>query len=422
MSRSYSIDVFQKLIQNYPTWSELEQYVESEEGGRFRIADRNEQGLCLIRYEKGVSNMELPHSKWFRSVVWNTLTHRPVSVAPPKSSSEPFPYSTVEEVDQAGLIWEEWLDGFMINIFKQAEDNQLYITSRSKLDASGTFYSHKSFRRLFIESYTGWLSTPEQSLEWLIQEESRNIPSPGQGETSVGYSFLVQNKEHRIVKDILHNTTALIQKVSIFQDGRMQVEDQFSSCPIPHCTATLPPRIGVENGPVTESLAKLFQEKSWDFQGVMCKDAKGNRWHVRSEKYAAVRSLRGNGPSVLERYAALYTQNLAHLYLEYYPSEAFDFSVHGSFMQQICTQLYDHYIALHVSKTKKREEIDAMFHPHLYGIHGVYLSQLRPAHKKVTVEEIRTYFHRQPWQRISFLLRKMQDAYFALMNQMFQGT
>ena len=56
------------------------------------------------------------------------------------------------------------------------------------------------------------------------------------------------------------------------------------------------------------------------------------------------------------------------------------------------------------------------------GMHGVYLSQLRPAHKKVTVEEIRSYFHRQPWQRIAFLLRKMQDAYFALMNQLVQGN
>jgi hypothetical protein len=84
--------VFKELVERYPTWGELEAYLESEEGGRFRIVDRKEE-TCLIRYEKGVSNMELPHSKWFRSVAWNTTTNLPICMAPPKTTAEPFALS-----------------------------------------------------------------------------------------------------------------------------------------------------------------------------------------------------------------------------------------------------------------------------------------------------------------------------------------
>ena len=48
--------------------------------------------------------------------------------------------------------------------------------------------------------------------------------------------------------------------------------------------------------------------------------------------------------------------------------------------------------------------------PHLYSIHGIYLSQLRPNGKKVTVDEIQQYFHKQPWQRIVFLIKKVIES------------
>ena len=48
---------------------------------------------------------------------------------------------------------EEFLEGFMINCFHLAGETSLFITSRSKLDASGHFYSEKSFRQLFVEAY-----------------------------------------------------------------------------------------------------------------------------------------------------------------------------------------------------------------------------------------------------------------------------
>jgi hypothetical protein len=138
---NYQNNVFKGLIERYSTWDELHTYLESEEGGLFRIVDKNEEnGFCLIRYEKGTSKMDLPHNKWFRSVVWNTKTNRPVCVAPPKAATHELSFKTFKEVTDEGVVCQELLDGFMINCFRIAGDKTLHITSRSKLNAAGKFY------------------------------------------------------------------------------------------------------------------------------------------------------------------------------------------------------------------------------------------------------------------------------------------
>ena len=211
MPLNYQNNVFKELVEKYSTWDDMRKYLESEDGGLFRIADKNEDtGYSLIRYEKGSSKMDLPHSKWFRSVVWNTKTNRPVCVAPPKASAQEFSFKTLKELSDAGIVCQELLDGFMINCFRVAGDKTLHITSRSKLNAAGKFYSDKSFRELFMEAYMNTSECPHYS-ETIIQDNSSDIHSPdsSKGEVAVFYSFLVQHKEHRIVKSI-QNTNCIV--------------------------------------------------------------------------------------------------------------------------------------------------------------------------------------------------------------------
>ena len=417
--------VFKDLIKQYPTWEELEHYLESEEGGLFRVVDRHmpctsERGssLCLIRYEKGVSNMSLPHSKWFRSVVWDMNTNRPVSVAPPKASSEPCPFFTEEDREKSGVVCQELLDGVMINIFKRAGDQTLHITSRSKLDAAGRFYSSKSFRHLFMEAYTGCRVKPEESLEGMIQQEAENIapPDESKGERAICYSFLVQHTEHRIVKEITHNIAYLIHKGIFYEDGTMQIKDQMTEVNIPHHNVTLPPTVEVY-GDLNTWLELEMRQRSWDFQGMVLKDQEGNRWRWRSEKYKAVKSLRGNSPELLDRCVQLYLQNVTPMYLDYYPEDAISFSFHTEFMHQIVKNMHEFYLALRVHKSCTVDQIDKMYHPHLYAIHGIYLAHFRPIHKKMTANDVYTYVRSQPWQRVAFLLRKYIDTYFAAIQQ-----
>jgi hypothetical protein len=427
MPLQFEINIFKDLIEKYPSWEELQRFLESNDGGLFRVADKNDDGFCLIRYEKGTTKMDLPHSKWFRSVVWNTNTNQPVCVAPPKATADEFTYKTLKEVSDAGIVCQELLEGFMINCFKVAGDERLHITSRSKLNAAGKFYSDKSFRELFIEAFMNTTDSSDYS-EVSIQEHSQEINSPdsSKNEVAVFCSFLVQHNEHRIVKLNNNNRVYLVHKGIVYGDGRIEMVDS----PATVCGVSNIENITLEQKAAKGSYAKIaaqatelsddltevqrwikkeLLDRDWSFQGLVFKNNFGNRWRFRSEKYAAVKTLRGNSPSIVERFTQLYTQNLIPKYLEYYAEDMIPIAVHMMFMDTIVKILYDNYVDLHIMKTKKAEEIDKMFLPHLYSIHGIYLSQLRPNNKKVTFDEIKIYLHKQPWQRLVFLIKKLVE-------------
>lgn len=415
---SFENTIYQQLIERYPDFQSFRTYLESDEGGLFRVVDTDiDTDLCIIRYEKGVSNMELPHSMWFRSVVWNTRMHRPVCVAPPKSSMQPFPYSTCVEAVQHGIRCEEQLDGVMINCFRFAGNNQLYISTRSSLYATGHFYSASPFRTLFMEAY---LETDKKDdMEELMQkDESMSKPDINKGEYAVYYSFLLQHKAHRIVKKIENNCVVLIQKGTVYQDGRIAIEDSpeifrgvqnMVSFPIPDA-----------NLQINEWFLQYFNNQPYDFQGIVFKDSTGNRWRFRTEKYKMVKSLRGNQAGDMERYSQLYVQNLHYTYLDYYPEDSMSFALQNACMTTIIEYLYRTYLEMHVIKSKSVQELltstDKMYHPHLYALHGLYLTQLRPIGKKITIDVVRNYFHKQPWQRIAFLLRKTQNVYLSFIH------
>ena len=410
--------IYGQLIKEYPDFQSLRTYLESDEGGLFRIVDNDfDNDLCIIRYEKGVSIMDLPHSKWFRSVVWNTCMNRPVCVAPPKSSSAPFPYSSCFDASYYGMRCEEQLDGVMINCFYVAGNPQLYISTRSSLHATGHFYSPTPFRTLFMQAY---LNTEEkEGLEEKMQQDvSMDKPIVRKGQYATYYSFLLQHKEHRIVKKNENNCVVLIQKGIVLHDGRIVIEDSpstFRGEPNMH-EFTIPKT----TQPINEWFLQYFNQQPYDFQGVVFKDATGNRWRMRTEKYKMVKSLRGNQAGDMERYSQLYVQNLQYTYLEYYPEDAMSFALQNACMTTIIELIYRTYVEMHIVKSKSTPEIletvDKMYHPHLYALHGLYIGQLRPANKKITIDAVRNYFHKLPWQRIAFLLRKTQNIYLSIVQ------
>jgi hypothetical protein len=426
MSLFYESNVYKELIEKYPTWELLKSYLESEDGGLFRVVDlQEESGLCIIRYEKGTSLMTLPHSRWFRSIVWNTQTNHPVCVAPPKATVSKFPFSTLKEVQDAGVISQELFDGFMINCFRVAGDKGIHIVSRSKFDAAGKFFSTKSFKQMFIESYCGTLKSGTCS-KGVLDEDYANMrePDTSRGESAVFYSFLVQHKEHRIVKKITENRVILIHRGATFEDGHVEIEDspvefmgRSNMTYIPLTVASVGGTgsyaKALLEGATGETemdrvIKKIMMENTWEFQGIVFKDNNGNRWRFRSEKYNAVRSLLGNTPNLRERYAQLYTQNLLDRYYDYFSDALTTMSPWVLYTNTIIHTLYNYYVSLHITKVTNIDAIDKMWWPHLYALHGHFLTQLRPANKKITMNEIQLYLHKLPWQRVSFLLGKVE--------------
>jgi hypothetical protein len=417
MSFSFNNTVFQDLRERCSTWEQLEDYLESETGGLLRVVDQDlENGLAIIRYEKGVSNMELPHSKWFRSVIWDKKTHLPVSIAPPKTASTDFPFRTCQETNEAGVICQEQLDGFMINCFKRAGDNTLYITSRSRLNASGHFHSAKSFRQLFVEAYTGQTFDQHVFSKQSYDEYFNAFPSPdsSKNEVAISWSFIVQHKDNRIVSTVTQNSVTLIQQNITYVDGTVRIIDTPDPAFLgnPYCFLLANASLPHTSDDVRSWIHEILRLESWEVQGMVLKDQLGNRWRFRSDSYTTVRSLRGNTPFVIDRFVQLYLQNVTHTYLGYYPEDATVFAFYQEMMKYLVWSLYEVYQQYHVRKAIKIDKIDKMYHPHLYALHGQYLA----THKKLTMNDVYDYIRKQPWQRVVFLLRQIQDQYYEMIQ------
>ena len=204
----------------------------------------------------------------------------------------------------------------------------------------------------------------------------------------------------------------LIQKGVLFDSGRAVLADGFPD------TLMIPPSpFEKEEETLLSWIQAYSQQQPWWFRGIIVKDASGQRWRFRSEKYRAIQSLRGNESNLYERYARMFTQNLSRVYLEYYPEEMIPFSLCGVFLNDIILTLHRLYHAIHVRKSSTFSAIHWVYRPHIYAIHGVYLTTLRPAKKWVTAHDIRMYLMSQPPTRMAFLLRHHQEEYHSRVAQ-----
>ena len=186
---SYNLSVFHTLGEKYPTFAELETYLRSPECGQLRSVSTIASGsspLVIFRSVKGVSDAKQEHVKWFRSVIWDTVTNRPVCVAPPKADTTPVPTG---ESSKLALI-QDFLDGTMINVFRTfAEPDRLQIATRTSLGANGKFYGASSFEQMFNDA----LAVAGLNREKLCSL----LPSPTEDKPSVFASFVLQHPEHR---------------------------------------------------------------------------------------------------------------------------------------------------------------------------------------------------------------------------------
>jgi hypothetical protein len=339
--------------------------------------------------------------------VWDKVTMRPLSVAPPKASislpvhTEQSIQEVFEAVCRGSLSVEEYADGFIIQVHQTRGDPTLFIATRSKRDASGMFYSSRSFRNLFLEVFGSSFQTLADT-PWGAEKEQEQM---------VGrwWSYVVQHPEHRMVTPVSSPNLHLVQRGQVDVTGKIHLWEECSSLSLSlllYESSKMTPEQHLQ-----EWIQQVNQNHSWKFRGVVIKDRTGERWRFRSEKYMAIQALRGREASGYERYARIFTQNLSGVYLQYYPEDMIPFSLCGVFMNDITHTLYRMYHAVFVRKSTTLAQIHRIYRSHVYAIHGVYLTVLRPAKKWVTVQDIRVYLMQQPPPRIAFLIRHHQEEY-----------
>lgn len=370
---SYTIDYFQTLRDRFPTWADMRPYFESMEGGSLRVIETEGAPFAVVRLVKGKSNMSRGA---FRSVVWDTATNRPVSVAPAKSREGPPPMT----VPLAAV--EDFVDGFMIQAFLTAAEPQtLRLATRTQVGGENKFYSEKTFAALFEEALA---ATPVRTLDALKMHLREGMVAAGA--TATFASFVVQHPEHRIVAKPVSPDLHIVHLGVVAESGAVQIWESAAGWPVPLR------RLQINRYPVAQFhteqevqdlMRRTAVMRGFRWQGLVFKDGAGGRWRLRSPSYQMLRTLRGAEAAPLDRFLRLRAEGKVGEYLKHYGEERQVFWGYEQTLRAKTGQVLAAYEVVHKAHQVKFADLPAALKPAVHLLHKAYLETLRPKGYKV---------------------------------------
>lgn len=369
--------LFKELREKYPSWKELSQFLQSEEGGEFSI--RESGPYAVVRYNRD-KNMLTKDNSLMRSFVWNMETHLPLCLGPGKANEGAPPLNS-------NLMVEEFLDGVMINMFiERNSPTQVHMSSRSYLGATGNFYSKRSFGELAKEAL---------QLNFGSLQPFSLCDYPKGSEISTFASFVLSHPEHRVVAKVFTPRIIAVQYGNVLEDGTVKLYTIY-----PHAYQNpllfknfITPLTNQQYTSEEEIQAMVrgtAMKKGWTWQGFVFQDASGNRWRMQSPTYTYLRSLRGNESNPIQRFVRLRAEGKVKEYLKHYPEDSNYFWSLEQKLRTRTQEIYDSYCAVHKSHEKKFADIEQPDKTIVFKLHSHYLTDLReqqqPLQKKHVVD------------------------------------
>lgn len=355
--------LFKNLIDAHPTPEALFDFLKSPAGGSLAviIPEKDAQvPLALIHYIKGKSDMSLPHVDYFRSVIWNLRTHRPVCVAPVRGRKFS---DLIDNPPTEEWVVEDFVDGIMINMFWDGQEWRL--ATRTRIDAGGKFYGTRSFNDLFMATL--------QSTRVNLDEFSKRIC----------HSFVLQHPDERIVVAPSYGIPKifLVEMTQIFDDGSVDTRhvDEY----------TIPQKI--RSMMLEQHSLKTLEDikdrvASWgrrygpQWQGLVIKVG-GKRWKLRSDQYVEARALRGNQPNRTYLWLERWAGKQFDQYVKLYPEEKTDAEAVISRFKTCTQELYDLYQKVYKNREFPLGQAPQKYRKLLWDAHqankGAYFRDLR---------------------------------------------
>lgn len=378
-------------------WVSLRAYLTSAAGGDLQVRKMGEGPLVIIHYRKGISDMDIPHVRWFRSVVWNTESNMPVSVSTPKAIREdagagsevgPVGGNVLEwgAADFEGKVVREYLEGVTMNLFRAVAGGPVEVSTRTRMGAGAGFYNKTTFRQMLEDAV---VAAGFESIEAFFD---KNVQT---GETFL--TVLMQHPEHRVVEKVEAAHVFVLQAGAIREDGCVVIREGCSGAP------------AIVEGPVEGQTAASWFEglvngRTWVWQGVVVQDSEGRRWRIRSAVYRMIRSLRGSTARSDERFFSLRAAGLVKTYLQYYPEESKAFWGYEKWLRAATQTLYNYYVEIYKARRISLTDVDARWHTHLGALHHMFTVQLKPVRNGLHMSHVVTYMNALPTPRLLFLM------------------
>jgi hypothetical protein len=352
-----TLSTYKDLIARFPSWTDLKAYLAGPECAlRVEDASSPESPYALIRAIKGASVLTNSDVRAFRSVIWDTLTHRPVSVTSWKSTDGE---SLPEGDSTAEYRFEMFNDGTLIGMFWDSYSERWRIHTRSILDAGCRYFS------------------PTRTFASMFAEATRDLDHADLDRTR-SYSWVLMHPENRIVCDAPVSRAVIADVCAIGPDGVVAWE-RATKHAVPLVTFSGPPTWDA----VRARLAEWNTRFRHNCQGIVVKSDDGHRWKIRTAEYNRVRKIRGNSPRRDYLWLKHWVDGTLPAYLAVYPEERGHADAIINSWKTVTRDVYRVYCDVFKAHTLDKKMIPPKYRPHVYGLHKLYHEALKPAGEKV---------------------------------------
>ncbi|NDE18196.1 hypothetical protein EBZ80_25085 [bacterium] len=352
-----SLSVFKTLVERFPSWTDLKTYLTGPECALSVVdASSPESPYAIIRAVKGLSVYSNTDVRAFRSVVWDTLTHRPVSVTPFKSADGE---SMPADGSVSDYRFEMFHDGTLIGMFWDSYSSRWRIHTRSVLDAGCRYFSaSRTFASMFAEA-------------------TRDLDHADLDKTK-SYSWVLMHPENRIVCDAPVARAVITDICALATDGAIAWE-----VPVKHGVTPAFPVAPATWDDVRVRLAEWNTRFRHNCQGIVVKSVDGCRWKIRTEEYNRVRRIRGNSPRRDFLWLNHWVAGTLPAYLAVYPEERGQAQAVIDSWKTVTRDVYRIYCDVFKAHTLDKKMIPPKYRPTVYGLHKLYHEVLKPAGQKV---------------------------------------
>jgi hypothetical protein len=335
-----------------------------------------------------------------------------VSFAPPKSLNindliTINANDIIETKEEKKYVFEEFVEGTMINVFYEEATSNWEIATRSNVGGTMCFFMENGFKE-------------ENTFKYMFDEACQSIGfDMNVLDKKYSYSFVLQHPRNRIVKPITEMKLYLVEvyQIECMKIHVIDINNNLEQFGIPVNTVSL-----VNNQPVHTDdelngckQSMLSGQTPYDVVGVVIKNDSGERYKIRNPTYEYVRHLRGNQPKLQYQYIHLRQSGEMSVYLQYYPEHKIAFNEFRNTIHTYTSELFNNYIRCYMKKEKKLTDFPEKFRTHMYSLHHeVYKKTLKPINSYVNKDVVKHYFNGLHPSKQMFVLnydhRKKEDV------------
>jgi len=346
---------------------------------KIEYTSKNNEVYNIIRYDKNVLSVDLISLVGLLRSVVVDKNKKVLSFAPPKS----IPYDTFIKMNPEkteSIVAEQFVEGTMINVFwdeNSGLSGSWEFATRNTVGGDVSFYKSsketKTFRTMFLEA------VKENNLDI-------NVLNP-----RFCYSFVLQHPDNRIVVPFKKAQLYLVSVYEIVntENGTVNIfpTDLDIVKKYGYWNTTNIKFPETYNWNTYEDLKNSYasMNTSYDILGVVIRNKDTCiRTKLRNPVYEYVRQLRGNQPKIQYQYLSLRKEGKVGEFLKFYPENKKMFSFFRDNVHNFTKVLHQNYINCYIKKEKPLKEYADQFRTHMFNIHKIYMSELKPKNDFVT--------------------------------------